>query len=1086
MATFEVVVAGSNNDNRFAVVDYSTPASPTVKLVTAPFSGGCMVDASGSQAAVANFNGSEVVLYDISSPASPVQLSTAATGLSGIGAISFDGAHIMVGELLSTRVALIDPATMTVLSKANTTLSGITSVGISGTKGVAAGPNNLAFAVVDYTNPTSTTPPVHVFNSGTGGVFFSGSMAADLDNGMAAVADQASGTVHFFDVSSGTASHLGQETTTQAGVESLSISGSTEAAASTNNVPVTLVSFATPTAPTEKDNATSFAGGATVKIAGNRMAAGDVLSTDVALFTVAGTTATPRGVKASTGLASIATVGFTSFTVASPHATIAASTSVLAFGTVKVNTASTLPVTLSNTGTASLTISGLHATASQYVPTPSGSLTIATGGNKVINVKFTPTAATPFPASLTMTTNDPANPTFSVSLTGAGGQPALTPPGPLNLGSVAVCLTHVANVPLVNTGPVPLSVTSIATSGAPFTEGAGTSLTVPANSTGNIAVTFAPTATGAASGLLTFHTDDPAHPTASVALSGTGTPEPPPKISVNPTSINFGATPLQYFIGIAVTVANTGPCENLNATLTVSGAAFVLTTGNPTMLPTTNSPITTSVAASTSQSFTVVFAPTAVGAAAGTLTITSDDPINPTVTVALTGTGVTVSPAAVELVLDRSGSMATAAGSGTRMQALQSAVEMFSDLVIPSTGFAMGSVQFDDAFAVLTPLANFDATQQAAITAGAQSLSPRNLTSIGGGLQLGQTQLTASTLPRKVAIVFTDGWENTPPMISSVEPAVIAAGTEVYAVGLGDPALLSVAALSALAHDSGGKFFQTTDALVLRKQFVEVLADAFRQNLAVDPIITLTQGQPVQFPVDITNCEGRLGFVLLWEDLNAQIQLSIRAPDGTTFTPSAPAHNRLVRYVQRPGYRLYQIALPPGPGGTIGPKQLGQWVMQIDPVSIAGGSTRASTNVMVESALQMTATVSAPSVTDPILLRVALTDHGHAVSGAKVRVNLTSPAQSLAQISTPQVHARALAADVHLIPPKAQILTKTKVTKHEAKFNEREYLLQMPAPKVDGVYHAEVNATGQACGGVFQRYWSSSFYVGLRRKPTGR
>jgi hypothetical protein len=907
-------------------------------------------------------------------------------------------------------------------------------------------------------------------------------MGADVDSGKAAVADQGSGTVHLFDVSSGAASHLGQETTSQAGVESLSISGMTVAAASTNNVPVTLINFS---GPSEHDNATGFVGGATVKVAGNRMAAGDVLSTDVALFSVSGTTATAMGIKASTGLASIATVGFTSFTAASPQAQVTATPTTLAFGSVKVGSPSVLPVVLKNTGTASLSIGGLHSTASQYVPSPSGALTIAPGVSKTVQVTFTPTASSSFPANLTMTTNDPAHPAFNVALTGAGGEPKLTPPGPLDLGSVAVCLTHVANVPVGNTGPVPLSVTMIATSGPPFTEGAGSSLTVPAGGVANIPVTFAPTATGPASGTLTFHTDDPTHPTASVTLTGVGTPEPPPKISVNPpSSINFGAAPLQYFFGIGVTVANVGPCEPLHVNLGVSGAEFLLTTGAPTTLPTSNNPIAATVAANTSQSFTVVFAPTALGPASGTLTITSDDPLTPTVTVSLSGTGVAVAPGAIELVLDRSGSMGTAiAGGGTRMTALQSAVQMFSDLVIPSTGFAMGSVQFDDAFGVLTPLANFDTAQQAAITAGAMSLTPRNLTSIGGGLQTAQTELAGSTLPRKVAIVFTDGWENRPPMIAGVEPGMIMAGTEVYAVGLGDPAYLSVDALSTLAHDSGGKFFQTTDPLILRKQFVEVLADAFRLHMAADPIIDLVQGQPIEFPVDITECEGRLGFVLLWEDLSAQVQLTIRAPDGTTFTPSAPATNRLVRYVQQPGYRLYQIALPPGPGGTIGPKQLGQWKMLIDPVWVPGGSTRASTNVMVESALQMTALVSAPSVTDPLLLRVRLTDHGHPVPDAKVRVNLTSPVKSLAMISTPAVHARALAADVHHIPPHAQILTKTKITTHEAKFNEREYLLQLPEPGVDGVYHAEVNATGKACGGAFQRYWSASFHVGRGRKP---
>jgi hypothetical protein len=73
------------------------------------------------------------------------------------------------------------------------------------------------------------------------------------------------------------------------------------------------------------------------------------------------------------------------------------------------------------------------------------------------------------------------------------------------------------------------------------------------------------------------------------------------------------------------------------------------------------------------------------------------------------------------------------------------------------------------------------------------------------------------------------------------------------------------------------------------------------------------------------------------------------------------------------------IALPLGPHGTIGPKQLGQWKMQIDPVAIPGGSTRASTSVLVESALNIVARISGATVADPILLRAGLFQNGQVV-----------------------------------------------------------------------------------------------------------
>ena len=1074
----DVVVAGSNNDFSFAVSDFTNPASPTNVTTNPGLGGGCMVDASGSLAAIGDFNGSSVRLCDISNPAAPALQGTVNTGLSGIGAISMDGNHVLVGELNGLRAVLIDasvPANPSVISTINTGISSIASVGLSGTKGVAAGPNDGAFAVIDYTSPAS--PTVTKFSSGTGGVFFD-NVTVDINSGKAAVGDNGSGAVHFFDVSSGTAVHLGSQNTIQSGVFSVSISGTTVAAASSNNVAISLISFQNPASPTETDlNTTGLTGGANVKLKGNRLVAGDILGTEVALFSVSGTTATALG-KVNTTLASIVTVTFTSFAASTPVARITASVPNLAFGAVHTGLGKTLPITFSNTGTAPLTINNLHATTAQYVPAPSGNHTVAPGGNLAVNVTFTPPASASYPSTLTMATNDPANATFTIPLTGSGGLPHMVLPGPLGFGNVAVCLSHVLDATVGNTGPVDLDLTQIATSGAGFSESSGASLTVPAGGSGNVHVSFSPGATGPASGTLTFKSDDPTQPTASIALSGTGTPEPPPAMAVSPTSINFGAVPLQYFIGIAVNVSNTGPCEMLNATLTVAGADFVLTTGNPTTVPANNVPLNAAVAPGTSQSFTVVFAPAAAGTANGTLTITSNDPANPSISVPLTGNGVPVSPAAIELVLDRSGSMATAVSGGTRMTALQSAVGMFADLVIPSTGFEMGSVQFDDAFAVLTPRAAFDTTQQTAIKTGANTLTPRNLTSIGGGLNLGQQQLQPSTLPRKVAIVFTDGYQNSPPDIPSVEPGVLAAGTEVYAVGLGDPAYLSVADLSELAASSNGKFFQTTDPLVLRKQFVEILADAFRMNMAADPIITLNQGQHLDVPVEITQCEGRISFVLLWENMAAQVQFTVRAPDGTVFTPSAAVSNRLVRYTQRPGYRFYQIALPPGPGATIGPKQIGQWTMRIDPTFIPGGTTRASTNVMVDSALQMTATITANRIIDPILIRAQIVEHGTLVRDAKVMVRLTAPVQSLSQIVTPLVHQRALAADHHHIPPKLQILTKTHVTEHAAKFNEREYLLHVPAPGKDGVYHAQVNATGKACGGVFERYWSGSVYIG--------
>jgi hypothetical protein len=53
---------------------------------------------------------------------------------------------------------------------------------------------------------------------------------------------------------------------------------------------------------------------------------------------------------------------------------------------------------------------------------------------------------------------------------------------------------------------------------------------------------------------------------------------------------------------------------------------------------------------------------------------------------------------------------------------------------------------------------------------------------------------------------------------------------------------------------------------ILRKQLVVVLADAFQQKVAVDPIFTLQLGVPIDIPVTITLCESPISFVSIGED----------------------------------------------------------------------------------------------------------------------------------------------------------------------------------------------------------------------------
>jgi hypothetical protein len=250
-----IVVAGSNNDNRFAVIDFSVPASPADILMSPSFSGGCMVDCSGTLAAVGNYNGGQVDIFDISNPAAPALKGTVSTVLGGIGAISSDGSHVLVGEVNGSRAVLIDvtnPASPSILSTFSTALSSISSIALRGTLAVASGPAiNPFFVVLNYANPAS--PAQVQFIPGTGGVYFGGAITCDLDGTQGALADYSGGKIYLFDVSGATPLLLGQYPSDQAGVASISISSATVAAASTNDATITVVSFQNPASPTAGD-----------------------------------------------------------------------------------------------------------------------------------------------------------------------------------------------------------------------------------------------------------------------------------------------------------------------------------------------------------------------------------------------------------------------------------------------------------------------------------------------------------------------------------------------------------------------------------------------------------------------------------------------------------------------------------------------------------------------------------------------------------------------------------------------------------------------------------------------------------------
>ena len=329
----------------------------------------------------------------------------------------------------------------------------------------------------------------------------------------------------------------------------------------------------------------------------------------------------------------------------------------LAFGNQVVNTASAAKtVTLTNTGTAALTITGYSFTGTNptnFSQTHTCGATLAAGANCTISVTFTPSTTGALSASLAVADNAAGSPqTVALTGTGTAAVPVVSfSPTSLAFGNQVLNTTSAAKtVTLTNTGTATLTITAYSFTGTNPTNFAQThtcAATLAAGASCTISVTFTPSATGARSASLAV-ADNAAGSPQTVALTGTGTAAAP-IASFSPTSLTFAGQALNTTSAAqTVTLTNTG-----SASLTISGYSFTGT--NPTNFAQTHTCAAT-LAAGASCTISVTFTPSAAGARTASLAV-SDNAAGSPQTVALTGTGngpgATLSPTSLSFGIQR-------------------------------------------------------------------------------------------------------------------------------------------------------------------------------------------------------------------------------------------------------------------------------------------------------------------------------------------------------------------------------------------------------------------------------------------------
>ncbi|HEY6271212.1 MAG TPA: FG-GAP-like repeat-containing protein [Terriglobales bacterium] len=194
----------------------------------------------------------------------------------------------------------------------------------------------------------------------------------------------------------------------------------------------------------------------------------------------------------------------------------------LTFPTQLVNTTSPVQrVTLTNSGTAALSISSTAATGSFQERNSCGSA-LGLQQSCTISVDFKPKFAGTNQGGVTITDNAPDSPQ-QITLSGVGTAVKLLP-GSLNFGNQAVGTTSAPQtVTLTNLGPQTLTVQSLQFAGTGSGDFAETNncASVPTNSSCAINVTFTPLATGTWTATLSVYDTDRGSP-QTVSVSGTG------------------------------------------------------------------------------------------------------------------------------------------------------------------------------------------------------------------------------------------------------------------------------------------------------------------------------------------------------------------------------------------------------------------------------------------------------------------------------------------------------------------------------------------------------------------------------------
>jgi hypothetical protein len=280
---------------------------------------------------------------------------------------------------------------------------------------------------------------------------------------------------------------------------------------------------------------------------------------------------------------------------------LSASPASVSFTSLQVGSSGSVPVTVSNQGTAVVSITGHSISGTGFTLTSwSAPASLNPGQAISFTVTFAPTVAGAASGSVSITNSLPGSP-FTIALTGTGLQGQISAnPTSVAFTNVVVGNSNSQPITLHNGGNSTLTFSQVNTTGAGFSSsGITTSTTIAAGANAMLNAIFTPVSATSATGSIVL-TANGASSSLSIPLSGTGVAGTR-GLTANPTTLSFGTVSVNNPTPLTATLTNNGNSNVTVSSVTVAGAGFtasgvsngtILTPGQSTTLTVTFDPTT--------------------------------------------------------------------------------------------------------------------------------------------------------------------------------------------------------------------------------------------------------------------------------------------------------------------------------------------------------------------------------------------------------------------------------------------------------------------------------------------------------------